>query len=673
MKAFFGILATGVVGMLLLQGCSPKASEAVVLEVGSKKVTLGEYENFYVKNSGTGGDAVQQSTLDERSRFLDLLTNYKLKLEDARDRNLMNDSDIVAEMKEYRQTLASTYLVDKEITEPGIQRMYDRRREELRARHILFVVKPDAPPADTLKAYEKAMDLIKRLAAGESFDSLALKFSEDPSVKSNHGDVYYFSSGTMVASFENAAYAMKMGETSPVPVRSPFGYHILRLDDRHPSPGTIKVRHIMTLYRAQGAAAADTAGALARIKTLQDSLAKGMPFDQVASKYSEDQGTLGRSGDLGWFERKRFVQSFDEAAFKLQAGQVSGVVQTPFGFHLVRCDSIRPMASYASMRDEMKKQYQQSRFNEDYQAYIAGLKKEFRYAFHDDAFAALLGVLDSSQATDDSAWDARITPAINAGALMTLDAKPITVDTVLFILRARPELRNTSLRGPALKAQLGRIAEGMLLDRKSVGLEARNPDFKSLMEDYYDGILLYKAEQQEVWNKTVVTDTALQSYFAQNRAKFMMPARVDIGEIYFESDTLALMVYDTLARGGGDFASIADRYNQDPDLKSKGGRTGMQSVKDNELAEKALAMKAGEISEPFAIDGGGFVVIKLYGNEPAREKTFDEAGAEVSNAFQEAEAKRLERQWLDRVRERHPVKQYKELLPQAFSASGPAR
>ena len=668
MKAFCGILATGVVSMLLMQGCSPKASEAVVLEVGARKVTLGEYENFFVKNSG--GDAMKQSSLEERNRFLDLLTNYRLKLEDARDRNLMNDSEIVAEMKEYRQTLASTYLVDKEITVPGVRRMYDRRAEELRARHILFSVKPDAAPADTLKAYEKAMDIIRRLKAGERFDSLALKFSEDPSVKNNHGDVYYFSSGQMLSSFENAAYSMKKGEVSSVPVRSPFGYHVLILDERHPSPGTMKVRHIMTLYREQGASAPDTAGALARIKALQDSLAAGMTFAQVASKHSEDQGTSGRGGDLGWFERKRFVQPFDEAAFLLKPGQTSGIVQTPFGFHLIHCDSIRPMPTYDSARADIKKQYQQMRFNEDYQRYIAGLKTEFLYSFHDDAFTSLLAVLDSSETTEDSAWDAGVTPAINSLALMTIGGKQISVDSVLTVLRNRPELRNTSLRRPGLKQQFDRIAEGMLLERKSMGLEDRNPEFKTLMNDYYDGILLYKAEQLEVWNKTVVTDTALQAYYGQNHAKFLMPERVTIGEIYFESDTLALMVYDSLVRGG-DFKKFAERYNDDPDLKAKAGMRGAQSVKENELTAKAGTMKVGDLSEPLAVEGG-FAIIKLFAKEPEREKTFDEAGAEVSNAFQEAESKRLEQEWLARIRERHPVKQNRELLPNAFS-SAPAR
>jgi len=238
----------------------------------------------------------------------------------------------------------------------------------------------------------------------------------------------------------------------------------------------------------------------------------------------------------------------------------------------------------------------------------------------------------------------------------------------MLVLRNRPELRNTSLQRSALRTQINRIAEGILLEARSMGLEQRNPDFKSLMNDYNDGILLYKAEQMEVWNKTVVTDSALQTYFMQNRAKFMMPERVNAAEIYFDSDTLALMVYDSLARGG-DFAEFAGRHNFDPDLKAKGGVRGMQPVDSNELTMHASTMKVGEISEPIEIEGAGFVLVKLLSREPAREKTFEEAGAEVSNAFQEYEAKRLEQIWLDRVKQRHPVVQYREVLVNAFNSS----
>ncbi|HZY09580.1 MAG TPA: peptidylprolyl isomerase, partial [Bacteroidota bacterium] len=187
-----------VLFLFLLIGCSPRVSDMLVLEVGTTKVMLNEYETFFAKNSG-GWDVVQQSSIEERERFLDLLTNYKLKLQDAHDRNLLNDSDIVHELREYRSSLASTFMLEKELTEPGIQQLYERKKEEIRAQHILLSVKPDAPPEDTLTAYQKAMEIIHRVKSGEKFDTLVTKYSEDPGAKTNNGDIYYFTAGQMVA------------------------------------------------------------------------------------------------------------------------------------------------------------------------------------------------------------------------------------------------------------------------------------------------------------------------------------------------------------------------------------------------------------------------------------------------------------------------------------------
>src|ERR1700690_3984710 len=98
----------------LFLGCSPKSSDVLVLEVGQQKVPLSEYENFFLRNSA-GWDAASKSTIDEREHFLDLLTNYKLKLQDAYDHHLNDDTDIVSELKDYRASLATTFLIDKKI------------------------------------------------------------------------------------------------------------------------------------------------------------------------------------------------------------------------------------------------------------------------------------------------------------------------------------------------------------------------------------------------------------------------------------------------------------------------------------------------------------------------------------------------------------------------------
>lgn len=666
-----GTLAALLVALGLFQGCAPKYDDQIVLEVGQHKVSMRDYETFYLRNSTTF-EAAQKSSPAEREHFLDLLTNYKLKLQDAYDRHLMDDPEIMKELREYRATLASTFLIEKEISGPGIRRLYERRKKQVHVQQILLAMKPDARPEDTLRIYTRAMDIIRRAKAGESFDSLAIKYSEAPGVNTSHGDYYFVTGGKLVAPFEDAVYSINPGQIDPNPVRTPFGYHVVRVIEVEPTRA-LKVRHIMARFQTTTPDSAEVSAALARIKGIQDSLKKGWDFANLATKLSEDGGSSGQGGDLGWFERARWVLPFDEAAFKLKPGQTSGIVRTPFGFHILRCDSMRSLGSYASMESELKKNYQQTRYNDDYTAYVDSLKRRFGYSFHEDAFKDLLSHVDSTKTTEDSAWDQKLTPGIRTAALMTINGRPVPVDTVITILRNKPEFRSASLREGELKPHVDRIADAFLFEEKAAGLESQYPDFAALMKEYTDGIILYKLEQMEVWNKTSVNDSSLRKYFSENREKFIFPERLRIGEIYVESDTTALMLYDSL-KHGADFNSLAAQWTEDADVKAKAGEKGFLIPDTGEIGKQALALGAGEISEPFELDNGGYAIVKLIAKEPARQKTYEEAGAEVSNSYQEHQSKLLEQEWVDRVRQKFPVKQNKELLKNAFTspqASGP--
>jgi peptidyl-prolyl cis-trans isomerase SurA len=671
MKVRSGTLAAFLLSLGIFQGCAPKYDDQIVLEVGQNKVTMRDYENFYLRNSSTL-ESAQKSSQAEREHFLDLLTNYKLKLQDAYDRHLLDDPEIMSELREYRSTLASTFLIEKDITGPGIRRLYDRRQKQVHVQQILLAMKPDASPADTLRIFTKATDIIRRAKAGENFDSLAIKYSEAPGVNTSHGDYYFITGGKLVAPFEDAIYSIQPGQIGSNPVRTPFGYHVVRVFEVEPTR-SLKVRHIMARFQTTNPDSSEVAGALTRIKGIQDSLKKGWDFANLAMKLSEDGGSSGQGGDLGWFERARWVLPFDEAAFKLKQGQTSGIVRTPFGFHIIHCDSVRPLGSYAAMESELKKNYQQTRYNDDYTAYVDSLKREFAYSFHEDAFKELLSHVDSTKTTEDSAWDKNLTPEIRNTALMTIGGRSVSADTVIKILRNKPEFRSASLREGELRPHVDRIADAFLFEEKSLGLESRYPEFAALMKEYTDGIILYKLEQMEVWNRTSVSDSALRKYFAENGDKFMFPERLRIGEIYLEADTTALMIYDSL-KHGADFTGLAAQWNEDPDVKSKSGEKGFVVPDTGEIARQAAALAIGEISEPFELDNGGYAIVKLIAKEPARRKSYDEAGAEVSNSYQEHQSKLLEQQWVDRVRQKFVVKQNKELLKNAFTspqASGP--
>lgn len=657
--------------LTLLLGCSPRQADVIVLEVGQSKVNMGEYEDFYARNAG-GWETARNSSIEDRAHFLDLLAAYKLKLQDAFSRGLQNDPEIGREMKEYRTSLAGTFLIDREVTDPGVRLMYERRKEEIRAQHILISVSLAASAMDTVDAYFKAMDIIHRAKAGENFDSLVVRYSQDANAKETLGDLYYFTGGQMVSEFENAAYALKKGEVSSTPVRTKFGYHIIKAADRQPAAGSIKVRHIMARFQAATADSSDSASALKRIRGIQDSLTRGWDFAKLAIKLSEDAGSAQSGGDLGWFERRRWVQPFDEAAFNLKPGETSPIVHTTFGYHIIHCDSIKPLPDFELVKEDFKKRYSQYRYNDDYLRYIKGLKEKFHYSFNEETFDSLSAHLDSTKTVEDSSWNASLPIPVKQMALMSVAGRSYSLDTVLAIMAKSQEFRTTTLRKWDLRSKTDRVAENFLIEANSANLETTHPEFAALMKEYEDGVVLFKAEQAEVWNKIVVTDSGVRSYYNSNREKFMFPKRISIGEIHVEADTMAYLVYDSLIHGG-DFSEFASRYNDDTELKGKHGMRGLLSVETDQFTKMADTMTIGQITAPFESEYGGYSIIKAISKEEPRLKTFEEAGAEVSNAFQEYESKRLEQEWVDRLAQKFAVTKYKERLPKAFSTPRQSR
>ncbi len=649
---------------LFLIGCSPKYSELVVAKIGDTQLKLGEYEKFYIKNTGSF-EVAKNSSRKEREDFLDLLVKYKLKLKDAYDKNLLYDPEIIEELEEYRVSLASTYLLDKDLVEPSLKKLYDRMKEEIRASHILIRLDQNASPEDTLKAYTKAMELIERINKGEDFGELAYEFSEDPSAKQNKGDIYYFTTGQLIPQFEDAVYEMKVGEVTQKPIRTSFGYHIIKVTDRGPAKGSIRVRHIMARLKSAQPDSADSVTAYNKIVAIQDSLKQGMDFSELAKRNSDDGGSATNGGDLGFFQRRRWIQSFDEAAFKLKPGEISPIVRTPYGFHIIKCDSIKPIPSYEELKPEIQRTFQSQRYNDAYNAYIENLKKKIGYVFYESTFDNFVSLLDSTDTTTDSSWDSSVTEDVRNAIIFQIGPRNIDVNYVIKTLNTRPDFRDVLLKKSDLLKRINKIGEIVLLEEASKDLEKRYPEFQNLMQEYQDGVVLYKAEQIEVWDKLTINDSSMREYFDKNRELFKHPNRVNYSEIYVMSDTLAENIYNELINGAN-FEELAAMYNEEPELKSSKGAHGFVPVDESELAEMAWEMEIDQISKPIYTEEGGYSIIKVHAKEESREKTFEEAGIELSNAFQEYEQKRLENEWLDRIKQKYPVEKFPDVLEKAF-------
>ncbi len=774
------LVSAAVVVLVLFSGCSPKAGDTVVATVGKTPITLAEYEKLFERSNGSR-DAGVKATQEERERFLDLMVRYRKKLADAYDLGLDRRPELQAEIQQYKGSLAASYLTDRQLVTPGVRKMYDRSLEELRVSHVLIQVKQGATAEDSAAAMKKVNEVIALANSGKDFGELALNFSDDPSAKNNRGDLYYFSVGKMVPEFEDAAFAMKKGEISQKPVGSRWGYHILKIMDRKPAPGTTHCGHIMIRFESQSPSPDDTLKAYQKIAALQDSLRAGTPFAALAKAHSDDGGSSENGGDLGWFDRGRWPQPFDEAAFLLKPGESSPIIRTQYGYHIINCTGVNKPGSFEDARADLQNKYQQQRFQTEYAAYLDGIRREVKFAANDSIVRRFVTAFDSTKTVRDSAWADTLTAGFRKAAIYSFAAGPVSVDSVLTIIKSHPEWSNLSLNKQSLTTTLEKVSEQLLFASKADLMEKQDPEFGSLLREYKEGILLYQAEQEQVWNRVSPNDSTLHVYFDNNRDRFMYPDRVVFTELRAATAEVANDLYAdvragktleqiahadsvrlaqrfifslTFAKGStalskaalktidsvgtavktesdvhlliAAFADTAARkwkpgeksiarqrldmlkkkfastYGIAPErimvelrqrsyaIESKAtiaylethvdlqiiGRqprvinapeTAVLAPAADERAGRADSLKIGEVSAPFP-SKVGFAMVRLDRREPARRKAFEEAGAEVSSAFQDYEAKRLEKEWLDRVEKAHPVVVNKEALRQAFAA-----
>ncbi len=515
--------------VLILAGCSPKEHDAVVATVAGQPITLSQYENQYLRNAPSR-DSASRLSLTDRERFLDLLVNYRLKLEDAKTTGLENKPSVKNEIRQYKGGLTQSYITDREIVQPALREMYQRRTEEVRARHLLLTLPPTASPADSIAAYKKANEIIAALKAGTPFDVLAKQYSIDPSAKQNGGDLYYFSGGMMVPAFEDAVWAMKPGQVSIV--RTNYGLHVVQMLERHPSPGEIDCAHIMIRFPSAKPTPEDTAKAYALATSILDSLKQGVDFAGLAKRNSGDPGSAVKGGDLGWFGRRRWVQEFDEQAFKLKPGEYSGIVRSPYGYHIIKCLAQRPLKSFEDMKQELSTTYQQTRAESDYANELARVKKNLGFVLNDQPIKEFLATCDTTKTTHDADWDSTLTAGtLGRSVVFSARGQTMTFDSVASMINQHTDFPVAALRFNTFMNPVNKVAELFVWTVAADSFAGKYPDFASLLSEYRDGVILYQMEQENVWNKISVNDSLLRLYFEKNRQKFVWPDRLDLTEL----------------------------------------------------------------------------------------------------------------------------------------------
>lgn len=626
--------------------------DPTVLEIDGQKVTKSEFLQIYLKNNNN--PKYDQQSLDD---YMELFKKFKLKVAEAEALGYDTIPKLKKELAGYRKQLSQPYLVDSAENKALVQQAYERMKVEIRASHILIKVDENASPEDTLKAYNRIMALRKRIENGEDFNTVAKSKtgSEDKSVEKNNGDLGYFTAFQMVYPFEEAAYTTPVGKIS-MPVRTRFGYHLIKVTDKRPARGTMKAAHIMIAV-PKDAPQDEMESAQKKVNEIYAKLKAGESFAALAEEYSEDGQTASKGGELPAFgtgTQTRMVPEFEDAAFALKNdGDIAEPIKTDFGYHIIKRIQLIPLRSF----DELKKEIQ-TKVNKDERAnitqnsFIAKLKKSYHFK-------------DTYKSTNKefiASIDTNYTKGKWTAASITTDKPMFTLDGKKFTQKQFAQYLEKNYRGvkggdskTIVAKQYAAWQKAEILGYEESKLETKYPEFKALMKEYHDGILLYEVMTDKVWNKGIKDTTGLKEYFAKNNSKYTWGQRYDAYVYECKTQDIAnqvsamLMKSDTISS-----KTILAKINKESELNLK-VKTGKLEV-ENTPYLKGQALKTG-VNMPYKYDDKYYVVKVKEIIAPA-QKTLTEAKGPATSDYQAY----LEQEWLTEIAAKHPIKVNKEVL-----------
>lgn len=611
----------------------------VLFTIDNKPYYTDEFLRVYNKNL----DLVKDESQKDLNQYLDLFIGYKLKINKANKLGLQNGEAYKSELNTYRSQLAKNYLTDSKVTKELVDEAYERSLKEIRASHILITVDENATPQDTLAAYKKTIDIRNKALAGEDFGALAMQHSQDPSAKDNKGDLGYFSVFRMVYPFESAAYKTPKGQVSK-PVRTRFGYHIIKVNEVRDNRGEVTVAHIMLLNPSS-----DNTAELKKVEnTISDiykKIQQGESFETLARQFSEDKSSSSKGGVLNRFGSGQLSsEEFENAAFSLsKENPISEPFQSAFGWHIVKLIEKHPIKSAEEMRAELE-----NRISKDERSRLITeslndkLKKKYNVKRNDKIYAAIQKAVNDKVYTAE--WKA---PETFSGSLFKFGT--VDVPAKDFLKYVETQQKSAGAVKPVSKF-VDNLYENFvgeqLTNHYNANLENEFPEFAAVMDEYRDGLLLFDLMEKEIWEKSKTDTLGLKSFYDNHINNYQWKKRADVILVSSTNEDMAKKA-----------AKLLKKNNSVDQIKQKLNTDGVVNVmtnsgvyeQGNDVLPKTLAFKKG-ISGVLK-EGDYYFVAKVNNVLPEGPKSLDEAKGRVINNYQQ----HLEENWVSNLKQEFTI------------------
>ena len=631
-----------IFGFLLVQSFLFAQTKDVLFTIDNHPYYTDEFVRVYNKNL----DLVKDDSQKDLDKYLDLFVGYKLKVEKANKLGLQNGTSYQNELKSYRNQLSKNYVNDSKVTNELVREAYDRMQQEVRASHILVLVDEGASPQDTLKAYNKVVEIKRRLDAGEDFITVAQQTSEDPSVKENNGDLGYFSAFRMVYPFENAAFKTKVGQVSK-PFRTRFGYHIIKVIDKRVNRGEVTVAHIMILKPSDVSLHEK---AKTTIDDIYKKIQQGEAFDALAQQFSEDKSSAPKGGVLQRFGSGQLSsEEFENVAFSLvNKNDISMPFQSQFGWHIVKLIEKHPVVEFLQMKAELEEKV---RKDERSLLITNSLTKKLRakYVFTKD-MKVLAQV--KKMVTDDfysQTWEIPTDLKGNNGTILTINNSK-KVNALVFLGFIQSQQKTNIKTKPVAKLVdelFEKFIDEQFMAYHNENLENEFPEFKNIMDEYRDGLLLFDLMEKEIWNKAKTDTTGLNNYFKSNLNNYQWKKRFT-ADVFSSTDELVIEKAHKFLKKGKSIDYIKEKLNKEGKINIMVKSGHFEEDYDVLPLYKNLSKGVSSVVSKDKY----FFVVNVLEEKPAGTKELSDCKGKVISDYQQY----LESNWVDELKKEFTVK-----------------
>jgi peptidyl-prolyl cis-trans isomerase SurA len=495
--------------------------EPTVITIGKKSFNVTELGKLYKKSTQT--DSLPEKSLKQ---FVDNFIIQQLKIAKAEKDGIDTTAAFREEIATLKKELSAAYMVEKSVNDALIKEAYERLQTEVSVVHILISVDQNASPDDTLMAYQKISEIREQILAGQKFNEMALKYSADPTVNKDEGNLGYLTAFQTVYPFESACYKTPVGKIS-LPFRTPFGYHIVKVLAKREYQRW-KAGHIFVAINDKSVEV-DQLTAKKKIDAIYAKLQAGENFEKLARLNSEDISTNTKGGVFKrMFGTDELEKPFEDALFTIKKnGFYSAPIRTSKGWHIVRLIEKQELKPFDEMYNFLQnKVAADARFELAKKSMLIRIKKE-------NNFREFQSVINESNSLIDS--------------LLTLK-RPINQINIEFLKKPIFSIGDSEI--PVKKyidfvankhAQSGKpyfkglndiwynqfeMAENMAYEEDI--LPKKNTEFAQILNDYREGILINSIDEGNLM-ATLFSDTLSQkAYYLKNIEKYNLPERIAV-------------------------------------------------------------------------------------------------------------------------------------------------